>query len=101
MTAIQASEIAEVFRQALRGEIAVKIEGSETWDDVYCGNVSFKFGDWRIEVFNDCWEFDYVENATAPDGRTAEFKQWEVDPVGLLTEAEIAAMEFLVEELTV
>ena len=100
---IQAEEIAEVFRQALRGEIAVKVEGDKSWSDVYCGNVEFMFGDWRIVVFNDCWEFDYVDEVTAPDGRHAEFDDWglDADPIALLTMEELAAMENLVEGLTV
>jgi hypothetical protein len=99
MSAIQASEIVELFRQALRGEIAVKLLGDETWEEVFCGDVEFMFGDWEIVVFNDVFEFDYVSEATAPDGRTAEFKDWEADPVELLTFDELAAMETLVEGL--
>jgi hypothetical protein len=99
---IPAEEIAEVFRQALRGEITVKVEGDKSWSDVYCGDVEFLFGDWRIIVFNDCREFDYVSEATAPDGRTVDFDDWQLDadPVALLTQEELAAMEFLVERLT-
>lgn len=99
MTTIQASEVAEVFRQALRGEITVKLRGFESWSDIGSGNFSFEFGEWVIVVFNDCMEFDYVDNVIAPDGRTAEFEHWEVDPVGLLTDGEVAAMESLVEGL--
>ena len=100
---IPAEEVAEVFRQALRGEITVKVEGDKSWSDVYCGDVEFMFGDWRIVVFNDCWEFDYVSRATAPDGRTVKFVDWQLDddPVALLTQEELAAMEFLIEGLTV
>lgn len=102
MSAIQAGEIVEVFRQALRGEIAVKVLGDTSWSDVYCGDVDFMFGDWRITVFNDCWEFDYVSHATAPDGREGEFDDWYPDsPVDALDQEELAAMEFLVEGLTV
>jgi hypothetical protein len=100
MSAIKASEIVEVFRQALRGEIAVKVEGDESWDDVYCGDVDFLFGEWRITVFNDCCEFDYVSHATAPDGREGEFDDWWPEsPVDMLTMEELAAMETLVEGL--
>ncbi|KXU82436.1 hypothetical protein CI15_33420 [Paraburkholderia monticola] len=100
MSAIQASEIVEVFRQALRGEIAVKVEGDESWDKIYCGDVEFMFGEWRIVVFNDCSEFDYVSSALAPDGREGEFDDWwPGSPVDMLTMEELAAMENLVESL--
>lgn len=99
---IPAEEIAEVFRQALRSEIAVTVDDDATWDEAYCGNVHFKFGDWSITVYNDCSEFDYVDSATAPDGRSVEFDDWEcdADPVALLTQEELAGIEFLVEGLT-
>ena len=28
---------------------------------------------WTIEVFDDCGDFDYIDYATAPDGRTLDF----------------------------
>jgi hypothetical protein len=98
---IPAEEITGVFRRALRGEIAVTLDDDATWNDAYCGNVCFRFGDWSITVYNDCSEFDYVDSATAPDGRTVEFDDWEwdADPVALLTEQELAGMETLVEGL--
>lgn len=99
---ISAEEIVEVFRQALRGEITIKIEGDESWRDIYCGDVEFRFGDWCIVVFNDCSEFDYVSNVLAPDGREAEFDDWwPHNPVDMLTQDELAQMEALVEGLAV
>jgi hypothetical protein len=99
---ISAEEIAEVFRQALRGEIAVIIEGDESWGDIYCGDVAFSFGGWRMTVFNDCGEFDYVSTVLAPDDREGEFDDWwPHNPVDLLTQEELAQMEALVEGLTI
>ncbi|MBB5414039.1 DUF7693 family protein [Paraburkholderia atlantica] len=101
---IPAEEVAEVFRRAIRGEIAVKLLGDEAWNDVFCGDVEFMFGDWHITVFNDVLEFDYVDNVKAPDGRTAEYDDWfhsgaGDDPVDLLAPSELSALEDLVDRL--
>lgn len=100
---IEAAEVAEVFRGALRGEIAVKLAGERSWEDVWCGDVEFIFGDWRITIFNDVMELDYVDHAVAPDGRTVEYEDWfndenqGADPVDLLTLDEQRALEKLLD----
>lgn len=105
-TTIEASEVAEVFRQALRGEIPVKLQSDWSWDHGCSGNVEFMFGDWHITLFNDASELDYVDSVIAPDGRMAEYEDWfdsgthrGADPVDLLEIAERNALESLVEGL--
>jgi hypothetical protein len=98
---IEGSEVAELFRQALRGEVSVRCVGDD-WNTIYAGNCAFMFGDWSVVIFNDCLELDYVDSAAAPDGRTGDFDGWYDigrEPVGLLTDAEVAAMESLLESL--
>jgi hypothetical protein len=51
------------------GELSVILEGGQTWDEAYSGNMSFLFGNgYRLVVFNDCGEWDYVDSYIAPDG---------------------------------
>lgn len=102
--AIPASEVADVMRRALRGDVAVRLlEPEWTWDRVYAGDCGFMFGDWGLSFFNDCQELDYCDYAKAPDGRQTNFAQWwdahGNDPVGLLSQSELAAMEDLLEGL--
>lgn len=105
MSTIPASEVAEVFRQALRGEIPVKLIGDQSWKDVFCGDVEYSFSDWRVTFFNDVMDLDYVDSVVAPGGRTAEYEDWfkpdhiGADPVDLLTNAERNALESLIEGL--
>jgi hypothetical protein len=105
MTTIPAIEVAEVFRQSLRGEIAVKLIGDTSWRGMGSGNVEYSFGAWRITLFNDAMDLDYVDSVVAPDGRTAEYEDWfkpdhiGADPVDLLTNAERNALESLIEGL--
>lgn len=101
---IEALEVANVLRQALRGEIAVRLLGDQSWKDMYCGNLVFMFGDWQIVIFNDCIDLDYVDSVIAPDGRTAEYEDWfdredhcGADPVDLLGATEGNALLSILE----
>lgn len=50
------------------------------WDGVYAGNVVYETETgWRIEVFNDCDSFDYVDSAVTPDGTAIEFEDFSMD----------------------
>lgn len=77
MPALTAAEVADQLRRAIRGEVPITLQPHwPTWDDVYAGNVEFVIGDWSVTIFNDCDELDYVDSATAPDGRTGECNEW-------------------------
>lgn len=55
------------------GELSVVLEGGETWDQAYSGNMRFRFGNgFCLVVFNDCGEWDYVDSYIAPDGTRTE-----------------------------
>lgn len=103
---IEASEVSDVFRQALRGEIGVKLIGDRSWKDVWCGDVEYFFGTWRIMIFNDVMSLDYVDSVVAPDGRRTEYEDWfgdadcrGADPVDLLSRAEASALENFLENI--
>jgi len=107
--AIPATELADLFRRVLRKEVGIKLaDPAWSWDRAYCGNVEFIIHElagpaaqpWRVVIFNDCAELDYVASATAPDGRAGEFDQWYDqggDPIALLAEDEFVAFEHLLE----
>lgn len=100
---VSGEEVAELLRQAIRGEVAVKLAHAEwTWEGTYAGDVGFVVGDWRVTIFNDCDELDYIDSVTAPDGRTGDFDQWWDDnhsePTCFLDASEQAALERLLEE---
>lgn len=101
------NEVADVLRRALRGEIKVSLAGGRNWDDTYCGNVAFRFGDWKITFFNDCGELDYTDTAEAPDGSSCGYEEWNqhdpdgsIDPLYMLSKAEFIALERLVESIS-
>lgn len=55
---------------------------------------------YKLAIFNDCNQVDYVDSATAPDGRIADFDDWMIgndEPVDLLTDEEQDRLEILME----
>lgn len=56
--------------------------------DIYCGNVVYEATNgWRLVVFNDCSEWDYLDSARLPNGRWVDF--WYGDGVGLAPRQEL------------
>lgn len=44
------------------------------WEAVYAGNVIYETETgWRVEVFNDCDSFDYIDCARMPDGTEIDY----------------------------
>lgn len=103
--AVSLQEAADLFRRALRGEVAVTLDEPEwTWAKTYCGVVGFRFGGWLVEFFNDCDELDYTDSIVAQDGRRTDFEDWAKPgdgapwcPLDLLTKQESDALELLLE----
>lgn len=47
-----------------------------TPDEVFAGNVHFHLSNgWQVIVFNDCDEWDYIDQIIAPDGRTIDIPE--------------------------
>jgi hypothetical protein len=93
---VRGQEIADLLRQVGRGEVAARlVEPGCSWEQVYVGNVEFDISGYRVVIFNDCDELDYVDSVVTPDDRVGDFEEWYYqgeEPVGLLTEAEQAAI---------
>ena len=96
---IPGEEIAELLRQAIRREVRIAAI-AKSWQDVYAGDVTLRIGAYEVVIFNDCDELDYVDSATAPDGRHGDFDLWwqtQTEPVSLLTEEERMQLEYRLE----
>lgn len=75
---ISGSEVCKILREAISGNLKVKLSSpSVTWDQVYSGIVPYLFDRWQISFYNDCDELYYCEAAIAPDGRSEVFLAWE------------------------
>lgn len=99
---IPVDEIVAMLRAAIAGDLAVKCAGP-AWHEVYAGDASFWIGDWKLEVFNDCDSFDYINSVEAPDGRRAAFEDWWGDreipicPENQLSQDELSRLTELLE----
>lgn len=99
---IPVDEIVMLLREAIAGRISIRPVGP-TWNEVYAGDVAFWFGDWKIEIFNDCDSFDYINSVESPDGRRAVFEDWwdgreiPICPENQLSNAEVGKLAELME----
>ena len=102
-THLSGYEVAQLFRDALLGNVEVRLETPGiTWRDVYCGIVEFRIEGWLVAFFNDCNCLDYCEYAQAPDGRAGTFESWYEtgeEPIALLTAAEQFALANLLDDI--
>jgi hypothetical protein len=58
------------FLRAVEGG-SVRLRPEQEAQDVYAGNVSYAASNgWRIVVYNDANEWDYIDSITTSDGRT-------------------------------
>ena len=73
MASITEEELLEFLKAIEEGTIALQPEECIP-QDIYAGNVPYTASNgWRITIFNDCNEWDYVDRVIAPDGRSLRF----------------------------
>ena len=56
---------------------------------------------YRIVIFSDCAELDYVDHIVAPDGRRGDYNSWfeqDKQPLRLLNKLERCALEMKLED---
>jgi len=74
---ITSTEVMELLRKVGNGEIVPRLKNPiQTWEYVFCGEVTYILDRWEIEIFNDCGDFDYIHCVRSPDGRYGEFEDW-------------------------
>jgi DNA-directed RNA polymerase subunit RPC12/RpoP len=72
MAGISEAELMDFLRAIEGGEVSLRPEFDP--QDIYAGNVSYMASNgWRVTVFNDCNEWDYIDSVAAPDGRSLDF----------------------------
>lgn len=74
----------EPFLQAVsRGEIKLTVDGISP-ADMYCGTVKYNASNgWTVKVFNDCDEFDYIDDVSDASGKYMDFHDlyWQYEEV--------------------
>jgi hypothetical protein len=77
MTGITEEELLEFLKAIEEGTVSLQPEECIP-QDIYAGNVPYTASNgWRITIFNDCNEWDYVDHVIAPDGRSLNFDEIE------------------------
>jgi hypothetical protein len=71
---IEMEPLVAFFRAIEAGQIQLVAESEP--QDVYAGNVHYRASNgWRLVVFNDANEYDYVDHVLTDDGRIADFNE--------------------------
>lgn len=72
MTGPQRQAVIQLLADIASGTLTLAVApGTQSWHDVFAGNVLFDVSNGaRLCIFNDCDEFDYVDQVTLPDGQT-------------------------------
>jgi len=72
--AISEAELRELLTAIERG--TVHLTPIQDPQDIYAGIVEYAVDNgWRLAIFNDCNEWDYLEWVEAPDGRRVDYDQ--------------------------
>jgi hypothetical protein len=70
MPDISNSEIWEFLRAIESGSVALTPDGEREPQDIYAANVAYSASNgWRIVIFNDANEWDYIDEIVMADGR--------------------------------
>ncbi|HEY7403934.1 MAG TPA: hypothetical protein VIB39_10460 [Candidatus Angelobacter sp.] len=75
MAGITEGELLEFLKAIEEGTIALQAEECIP-QDIYAGHVPYRASNgWRITIFNDCNEWDYMEHVITPDDRSLSFDE--------------------------
>ena len=73
MAGITEEELLEFLKAIEEGTVHLQPEECIP-QDIYAGDVPYTASNgWRITIFNDCNEWDYVEGVITADGRSLDF----------------------------
>jgi hypothetical protein len=79
MPSLSEAELIEFLKAIEDGSVILHPDDDP--QDVYAGNVSYSASNgWRITIFNDCNEWDYVDRVQTADGRSLDFDSIESMP---------------------
>lgn len=69
------TRVVKLLRDIEQGKVTLKIVG-RTPEKVFAGNVEYRSSNgWKLLVFNDCNDWDYLDSATSPDDEELDFDE--------------------------
>ncbi|NWA24957.1 hypothetical protein HX870_29705 [Pseudomonas gingeri] len=95
---LTARETYQVLRDIALGVRTMHRLGTQSWAEIYCGQMTVETDGWVITLYNDCDTLDYCDSCYSPDGRVYIFdsmQRFGTDPIELLSTWEYAQLEKL------
>lgn len=76
MTTLTEQEVLDVLHAIERGEVTLDPEDVQAARGVYNLCTSFRLSNgWLLTAFVDCGEWDYLDSAVSPDGRSLTYDE--------------------------
>ena len=67
-------EIILLLRQIHSKEVTLECRMDLSPQIIYCGDVEYHVSNgWRIRIFNDCGDWDFIDSVFSPDGRIWQY----------------------------
>lgn len=82
--ALLARHCREILEGVAKGWAKPRPTWGYGWDSGHCGDIAYEVNGWKIVVFWDCGDWDYIDSVIAPDGRKAGFEDFTVKPDDML-----------------
>lgn len=95
---LTAREVCQVLRDIALGVRIMRRLGTQTWSEIFDGQITVETDGWIITLYNGGNTLDYCDSCYDPDGRAYIFnsnQQYGTDPVELLSTWEYAQLEKL------
>ncbi|WP_331695801.1 hypothetical protein VY732_14595 [Pseudomonas sp. ZY71] len=99
---LTAREAYPVLRDIALGISTMRRLGTQSWAEIYCGQMTVETDGWVITLYNDCDTLDYCDSCYNPDGRAYIFdsmQHYGTDPIELLSTWENTQLENLLRAL--
>lgn len=71
---VSSSEVVELLRKVGDGEIVPVVDLD--LNKMPSCTFSYVVGEWRVAIYWDCDDLDYIEKVISPDGREGVFEDW-------------------------
>ncbi len=101
MVSITSKDVTDVLRKAVEGKVALHLhpDGKFTWaDGIEAPHVPILIDGWKIAIFNDGGQIDYIEFAISPSREALGYEDMRLsNPLSWLSKVELKRLENLLE----
>jgi hypothetical protein len=102
LSELKAREVYQILKDVALGLRTMRRVSDQSCADLHSGVITVEIDGWEMTFFVDCYDFDYCEQCTSPDGRVGSYETWHrfgTNPAHLLSNWEHQQLKGLVRDL--